>query len=54
MSQPIRGRAGHLDFYDQPRKNTILIEDVAILLLVKFCQSPFGGIRGEVENASAN
>ena len=35
MSQPIRGQGGHLVFSDRP-KNTNLVEDVEILLPVKF------------------
>ena len=53
MSQTIRGRGGHLIFQIGP-KNTNLVEDVEILLPVKFRWIPFSGSRGEVENASAN
>ena len=53
MSQPIRGQGGHLVFPIGP-KNTNLVEDVEILLPVKFCLIPFSGFRGEVENVSAN
>ena len=53
MSQPIRGQGGHLVFPISP-KNTNLVEDVEILLLVKFCWIPFSSFRGEVENVSAN
>ena len=53
MSQPIRGRGGHLVFPIGP-KNTNLVEDIEILLPVKFCVNPFSGFRGEVENVSAN
>ena len=35
MSQPIRGQGGHLEFTIGP-KNTNLVEDVDILLPVKF------------------
>ena len=35
-------------------KNTNLVEDVEILLPVKFPWIPFSGFRGEVENVSAN
>ena len=35
-------------------KNTNLVEDVEILLLVKFCWILFRRFRGEVENVSAN
>ena len=47
MSQPIRGQGGHLVFPIRP-KNTNLVEDVEILLPVKFRSIPFGGFRGEV------
>ena len=53
MSQPIRGQGGHLVFLIGP-KNTNLVEDVEILLPVKFRWIPFSGFRGEVENVSAN
>ena len=53
MSQPIRGQGGHLVFPIGP-KNTNLVEDVEILLPVKFHWIPFSGFRGEVGNASAN
>ena len=53
MSQPIRGHGGHLVFLIDP-KNTNLVEDVEILLPVKFRWIPFSGFRGEVENVSAN
>ena len=53
MSQPIRGQGGHLIFSIGP-KNTNLVEDVEILLPVKFRWIPFTGFRGVVENVSAN
>ena len=53
MSQPIRGQDGHFVFPIGP-KNTNLVEDVEILLPVKFRLIPFSGFRGEVENVSAN
>ena len=53
MSQPIRGKGGHLVFSIGP-KNTNLVEDVEILLPVKFYWIQFSGFRGEVENVSAN
>ena len=53
MSQPIRGKGGHLVFLIGP-KNTNLVEDVEILLPIKFRWIPFSGFRGEVENVSAN
>ena len=53
MSQPIRGQGGHLVFPIGP-KNTNLVEDVEILLPIKFCWIPLIGYRGEVENVSAN
>ena len=53
MSQPIRGQGGHLVFPIGP-KNTNLVEDIEILLPVKFHLIPLSGFRGEVENISAN
>ena len=53
MSQPIRGQGGHLVFTMGP-KNTNLVEDIEILLPVKFRWIPFSGFREEVENVSAN
>ena len=53
MSQTIRGQGGHLVFPIGP-KNTNLVEDVEILLPVKFRWIPFSSFRGEVENVSAN
>ena len=53
MSQPIRGKGGHLVFPVGP-KNTNLVEDIEILLSVKFRRIPFNGLREEVENVSAN
>ena len=53
MSQPIRVQGGHLVFPISP-KNTNLVEEVEILLPVKFGWIPFSGFRGEVENVSAN
>ena len=53
ISQPIRGRGGHLIFSDPP-KNTNLVEDDKILLPVEFRWIPLCGFRGEVENISAN
>ena len=53
MPQPIRGHGGHLVFQIGP-KNTNLVEDVEILLPVKFRQIPFSSFREEVENVSAN
>ena len=47
MSQPIRGQGGHLVFPIGP-KNTNLVEDVEILLPVKFLWIPFSSFRGEV------
>ena len=40
-------------FTDRP-KNTKLVEDVEILLPVKFRWIPFSGFRGEIKNISAN
>ena len=53
MSQPIRGQGGHLVFPIGP-KSTNFVEDVEILLPVKFRRIPLSGFRGEVENVSAN
>ena len=53
MSQPIRGQGGHLVFPIGP-KNTNLVEDIEILLPVKFLLILFSGFRGEVEDVSAN
>ena len=54
MSHPIRGQGGHLVF-PISQKNTNLVEDVEILLPIKFSLNiPFSGLRGEVENVSAN
>ena len=52
MSQPIKGQGGHLVFPISP-KNTKLVEDIEILLPVKFRWIPFSGFRGEVEKVSA-
>ena len=53
MSKPIRGQGGHLVFLIGP-KNTNLVEDVEILLPVKFCWIPFSGFRGKIDYVSAN
>ena len=53
MSQPIKGQGGHLVFPIGP-KNTNLVEDVKVLLPVKFHWITIGSYRGEVENVSAN
>ena len=53
MSQPIRGQGSHHVFPIGP-KNTNLVEDVEILLPVKFHWIPFSGFRWEVKNVSAN
>ena len=52
-NQPIRGLGGYL-FFSIGLKNTNLVEDVEILLPVKFRWIPISGFRGEVENVSAN
>ena len=49
MSKPIRSQGGHIAFPIGP-KNTNLIEDIEILLPVKFLRIPF---RGEVENVKS-
>ena len=51
--QPIRGRGGHLVF-PIGKEKTNFIEDVEILLSVKFRWILFSCFRGEVENVSAN
>ena len=53
MSRLIRDKGGHLVFLFGP-KNTNLIEDVEILLPVKFHWIPFSSFSREVENVSAN
>ena len=53
MSQPIRGQGGHLVFPIGPKKKTNLVEDVKILLPVKFCWIPFSAFRWEVENVKS-
>ena len=53
MSQPITGQGGHLVFPIGP-KNTNLVEDIVILLPVKYLWNPFNRFRGEVENALTN
>ena len=53
MSQPIRGQGCHLVF-PIGLKNTNLVEDVAILLPVKFRWILFSDFRGDIENVSAN
>ena len=50
---PIRGQGSHLVF-PIDLKMTNLVEDIEILLPVKFCWILFSGFRGEVENVSAN
>ena len=53
MSQPIKSQGGHVVFPIGP-KNTNLVEDVEILLPIKFHWIPFSGFRGEVENVLSN
>ena len=53
MSQPIRGQGGHFVFPIGP-ENTNLVEGFEILLPIKFHWTLFSGLRGEVENVSAN
>ena len=53
MSQPIRGQRGHLVFLIGP-KNTNLVEDIEILLPVKFRWILFCDFREEVEIVLAN
>ena len=52
MSQPIRGQGGHLVFLIGP-KITNFVEDVEILLPVKFRSILFSGFRGDVENVKS-
>ena len=52
MSQPIRGQDSHLVFPIGP-KNTNLVEDVEILLPVKFRLIPFSCFRRVVENVKS-
>ena len=53
MSQPIRAWGSHLVFQIGP-KNTNLVEDVEILLPVKFRWILLSGFRGEVKNVKVN
>ena len=53
MSQQIRGRGGHL-VSPIGLNNTNLVEDVEILLPVKFRCIPLSDFREEVEHVSAN
>ena len=52
MSRPMRGQGGHRVFPIGP-KNTNLVEDVEILLPVKFLLIPFSSFRGEFENVKS-
>ena len=52
ISQPFRGKGGQL-FFSIGQKNTDLVEDVEILLPVKFRRIPFRGFRREVENVKS-
>ena len=47
MSQPVKVRGDHL--FSIGTKNTNLVEDVDILLPVKFRRIPFSSFRGEIE-----
>ena len=53
MSQHIRGKGSHIVFWII-LKNTNLVEDVEILLPVKFRSILFSDFRGEVKIVSAN
>ena len=53
MSQPKRGRAGHLGFLIRRKKNTNLVEDDVFSLTFKFRKTLFSGFR-EIENVSSN
>ena len=48
MSQPIRGRGGHIVFPIGPN-NTSMVDDVGFFLPVKFRQIPFSGFREEMK-----
>ena len=48
MSQPIRGQGSYF-LFPIGRTHTNLIEDVEILLPIKFRLIPFSGFRGEVK-----
>ena len=50
MSQPIRGNGGHLVFFSIRPKITNLVEDIEILLPVKYRWILFSGFRGKVKN----
>ena len=52
MSQPIRGQGRPSCYSDRP-ENTNFVEDVEILLPVKFRWIPFSGFRGEVKNVKS-
>ena len=52
LSQPTRGKGGHLGFPISPK--TINLVDDIVLLPDKFHLIPFKGFRREVENVSAN
>ena len=54
MSQPIRRQGVHLVFLNGPKNNKNLVEDVEILLPVKFRWIPLSSFREEVRNVSAN
>ena len=53
MSRPIRGQCCYLVFLISPI-NMKVVDDIEILLPVKFRLILFSGFRGEVENVSAN
>ena len=53
MSQQTRGQGGSFVIPIGP-KNTHMVQDIEILLTVKFCLIRFSGFSGEVENVSAN
>ena len=54
MSQPIRARGGNLVFLIGPKNTNLVLEDVQILIPVKFCWILFSGFRGEVKNVKVN
>ena len=49
MSHPIRSQGGRLVFFSDKPKNINFVENMEILLPVKFRWTPFSGFRGEVE-----
>ena len=54
MSQHVDQRPGRPSCFSNRLENTLLVEDVEILLSTKVNWVPFSGFRAEVENLSAN